>query len=1249
MKPHILDPKEVLNPAFRKEKPLRSDIEDFKKALITLMNKINDNEREENAKNLVRDFLLASHYKDEFEINTKDSKDLVIHNGNTSNDSVGVIIEAKRPSEKYDFPTKENLNVKATHELILYYLNERIKEKNSDIKHLVMTNGYEWFIIDGSVFYEQVYKNTKLVKDYEIWRLGGKDSLKTEVFYKDIAKPFLDKNQTEIPVTYFNIKDFDDAIRNDNKKDDKELIALYKLLSPVHLLKVPFANDSNSLDKNFYAELLHIIGLEEVKDKGKKVIQRKTTRDNGSLLESAIFILEERDKLSQLKNKERFGSDPKELAFNVALELCITWVNRILFLKLLESQLVAYNKGDKSYRFLNIDTVGDFDKLDSLFFSVLAKKPEERNERVKAAFVKVPYLNSSLFEQTGLEHVLSISMLKSEGLELFGSTVLKDDKSKRRTGELDTLTYFFEFLEAYDFTSEGSEEIQEDSKTLINASVLGLIFEKINGYKDGSFFTPGFITMYMCRETLRKAVLQKFNDKYGWNCQNIDVDLYNKIDNRDEANELVNSLKICDPAVGSGHFLVSALNELLAIKSELKLLVDNERKLLKGYTLEVVNDELIVMDEEHEFFEYKRGNAESQRVQETLFREKQTIIENCLFGVDINHNSVKICRLRLWIELLKNSYYTKESKLTELETLPNIDINIKTGNSLISRFELDADLGKALKKSKWNISSYRLAVDSYRNAKSKDEKRAMQELIATIKGDFRSEIAHNDKRVKRLRTLSGELTTLSTQTQLFAMSKAEKAAFNKRVTELSTETKKLEAELEEIKNNKIYQNAFEWRFEFPEVLNDKGDFVGFDVVIGNPPYFSLSKLEDESKYFETSNYQTFLKGTDIYCLFYELGGHLLSTNGSLTYITSNSWLRAKYGDPLKVFMTSYLNPLALLNIEDIQVFEEATVESNIIFLEKAALNETFPVCNMGFDYHFGSSVSEYFQLNKYDFSIPDSTEWMLGNPEIALLKAKFEIKGKPLGEHAVRINFGIKTGYNEAFIIHKAVKQQLENLNTKNLDLIQPILRGRDLTKYSYTFSDVFLINAHNGLKQQGLNPIDVPKEFPDIFKHLSSYKPKVVERSDQGVHWSNLRNCAYLNDFVKPKIVWGEISDKPKFAYDDKGYYAEATTFLMTGEKLKYLLAILNSNASEWYFNLIGTTTGMGTNRWKKYKIELLPIPLASTEQEQLLEAKVDLIIAAKKANPAADTTALEAEIDGLVYGLYGLSEEEIGIVEGK
>ncbi|MCW4014977.1 MAG: type II restriction endonuclease, partial [Candidatus Bathyarchaeota archaeon] len=620
-------------------------------------------------------------------------------------------------------------------ELVLYYLRERITQNNLETKHLIITNIYEWFIFNATTFDRLFAQNKKLVKQFQDFEGGRLADNKTDFFYKQIAEPFIAEINSEIEFTHFNLQDYQKPLRNEDKADDNKFIALFKLLSPEHLLKLPFTNDSNSLDKRFYSELLHIIGLTETKEGSKKLIERNKAgeRHTGTILENAIIQLDSLDKLSRLKRPSQFGSTQQEKLFNVALELSITWINRILFLKLLEAQLITYHKSDKSYSFLNLDKIKNYDDLNSLFFQVLARKYDERNEDVINAFEKVPYLNSSLFEPSDIEQdTLFISNLRDDKtIPILSSTVLKDQHGKKRKGQLNTLEYLFEFLNAYDFSSEGSEEIQEENKSLINASVLGLIFEKINGYKDGSYFTPGFITMYMCRETIRKAVVQKFNETKNWKCKDLE-DLYDKIEDRQEANEIVNSLKICDPAVGSGHFLVSALNEMIAVKNDLKILQDRDGRRLKEYQVEVVNDELIVTDEEGELFDYNPNNKESQGIQETLFHEKQSIIENCLFGVDINPNSVKICRLRLWIELLKNAYYKTN---TELETLPNIDINIKCGNSLVSRFDIDADLKQSLKKSKWTIDTYRIAVDTYRNAESKEQKREMEQLIADIKSD----------------------------------------------------------------------------------------------------------------------------------------------------------------------------------------------------------------------------------------------------------------------------------------------------------------------------------------------------------------------------------------------------------------------------------------------------------------------------------------------------------------------------------
>jgi hypothetical protein len=1279
-----LKPGKALNKAFLKVKPNRTDIERFKTNLIYLLDTTNEKETEEFHKNLVSDFLKKTYYDPAYFINTKGRNDLVIHNSNNAKSTVGVIVEAKNPGNKSEMITTGKLNTKAFQEIVLYYLRERITHKNIEVKHLVITNIYEWFIFDATLFDRLFAQNKNLVKQFNDFEAGRLADVTTDFFYKQIAEPFIADIQQEVEFAYFDLRNYQKPLRNKDKEDDKKLIALFKLLSPEHLLKLPFINDSNSLDKSFYTELLHIIGLTESKEGSKKLIGRNKEgeRNSGAILEDAIIQLDSLDKINRLNKPSHFGDTKDERLFNVALELSITWINRILFLKLLEAQLISYHKDDTSYSFLNFKKIRNYDDLNSLFFQVLARRFDERNNDVKEAFKKVPYLNSSLFEPTDIEQeTIFISNLKDDKkIPVIASTVLKDDHGKKIKGSLTTLEYLFRFLDAYDFSGDGGEDIQEDNKALINASVLGLIFEKINGYKDGSYFTPGFITMYMCRETIRKAVVEKFKE-YCLNSRNNGTeqdlqdfrmeriedigDLIPKYISRKKANEIVNSLKICDPAVGSGHFLVSALNEMIAVKNDLKILEDKEGKSLHWYEVTVENDELAVTDQDGDLFQYHPGNKESQRVQETLFHEKETIIENCLFGVDINSNSVKICRLRLWIELLKNAYYVQGDGASPrpspggegaLETLPNIDINIKCGNSLVSRFAIDADLKQALKKSKWTIEGYKVAVATYRNAESKEEKREMEKLILSIKQAFTTEIRMNDPIKKRLDKVAAELYHRFTGTFLFESpaeyNKKDKEQEKKRKREqekLEKEVETLTAKMEEIKNNKIYENSFEWRFEFPEVLNDEGDFVGFDVVIGNPPYFSMSKIKEHAEYFASAGFETYSKGVDIYCLFYELGGRVLKPDGYLTYITSNSWLRAIYGEQLKTYFKNNLQPVSLLNIEDKQVFEEATVESNIITLQKRTLTESFLVANLSKDYHFGASLTEYFQNNHFVFAIPDTAEWFIGNQRIGQLKSKIENGSKLLKEFDITINFGIKTGYNEAFIISQDTRHEIIKLDKKNSEIIKPILRGRDLKKYTYYFSQQWLICTFPSLN------IDI-KDYPFIEKYLLQIGKSRLEQSGQkgsrkktSNKWYETQDSiGYWRDFERPKIIWGEISDKPKFAYDEDNYYAEATTFLMTGEKLKFLLAILNSKVSEWYFNLIGTTTGMGTNRWKKYKIELLPIKEPDKEQEKQIENLVNQILALKKENPLSDTNDLENQIDQLVYQLYGLTEEEIKIVEG-
>ena len=1209
---------------------------------------VSDGQREETQKGHLRNFLSDTFYKPYYMAPEEDI-DLAVRLDKTSKSNIGLLIEVKSTTNKNEMISVGNLNRKALQELLLYYLRERISKKNSDIKYLIATNVYEYFIFDAQEFEQKFYQNKKLKKEFQDFEDGRKTSRKTDFFYSEIASSFIEEVADSLDYTYFDIRSYAKYLGENTAS--KKLIELYKVFSDVHLLKLPFQNDSNSLNKRFYAELLHIIGIEEKKENNKIVIVRKAVgrRNEASLLENTINQLDAEDCLRKVPNIAIYGSTQEERLFNVAMELCITWINRILFLKLLEAQMLKYHNGEQCYKFLSIQKIRDFDDLNTLFFQVLARNVHQRTASILKDFEFVPYLNSSLFEVTELEsNTIKINSLSQRSeLPLFTNSVLINRKEKQQFNSLPTLNYLFAFLDAYNFASEGSEEVQEEAKTLINASVLGLIFEKINGHKDGSVFTPGFITMYMCREAVANSVLTKFNNFYNWNCTSV-TDLYNKIDDILQANQLINSITICDPAVGSGHFLVSALNELIRLKYELGILVDSEGKRIKksDYTLSIENDELIVTDAENNLFEYNPLNEESRRIQETLFKEKKIIIENCLFGVDINPNSVKICRLRLWIELLKNAYYTAESDYKQLETLPNIDINIKCGNSLLHRFDLTDSIKSVLKETGISIGQYRNAVNKYKNAQDKAEKWELDSIIAEIKSKLTTEIGAKDPKKLRLNKRRAELVNLLAP-QLFEMSKKEQKDWQKRVDAVKKEIAELESYFEEINSNKIYLGAFEWRIEFPEVLDADGNFIGFDCVIGNPPYIQLQSMGTDADVLERMKYKTYVRTGDIYCLFYEQGMNLLKPNGCLCYITSNKWMRAGYGKELRQYFIAKTNPVLLIDFAGIKIFDAATVETNILIAKKESYTQNTLACIISNTDDL-NKLSVLVQQQAVECRFASSDSWVILSPIEQSIKQKIDTIGTPLKDWNINIYRGVLTGYNDAFIISTEKRNEIlancqtEDERTRTAELIRPILRGRDIKRYAYNWAGLYLIatfpSRHYDIEmypavKQYLLTFGIEK-LEQTGKAYIVNGEKIKARKKTNNKWFEIQDSiSYWEDFSKPKIVWGNLNLTPNYALVENNSFINAPSSMIVPAS-KYLLAILNSKIADFYIKLLGVTRNGGYFEYKPMFIEQLPIPQLKIENKEL--AQIERLIDNNNYT----------EIEYIVYNLYGLTQDEINYI---
>ena len=1227
-----------LNKAYRQVSVDKLSFDVFKSQLKALYEQIATIDTEEKLKGDLMDFLKLSFYGQNYKVSPNGKIDCAIHLGNTIEDPVGVIIEVKMPTNVSEMITRDNLNKKALQELLLYYLRERVGKKNIQLKQLVVTNIYEFFIFDAQEFERIFYSNKKLVKRFEEFKAGELTSDKTEFFYKEIASDYISQSSDKLTFTYFDIRDYKKHL---DKGNDRRLIELYKVFSPEHLLKKSFMTDSNKLNTKFYSELLYIIGLEEVEDKDshKRIITRRkeAERNLASILENAINVLDSEDLLDYYPERFSYGKDRKEQLFNIALSLTISWVNRILFLKLLEAQLIKYHKGDSSYSFMNLNKITDYDELNKLFFQVLAKRPQDRKDVINAKYGKVPYLNSSLFEVSSLEKgTIRISNLENHDLPLFGGTVLREG-TKPRYRQLPTLRYLLEFLDAYDFASEGNEEIQENAKPLINASVLGLIFEKINGHKDGSVFTPGAVTMYMSREAIRQTVVWKFNEVMGWNCKDYEALLDKDIEDYVKANALVDSLRICDPAVGSGHFLVSVLNEIIRTKYDLGILLDCDGKRIKkqDYNIDIENDELLVSDEDGLPFVYVPGNPESQRVQEALFKEKRTIIENCLFGVDLNPNAVNICCLRLWIELLKNAYYTKESGYTELETLPNIDINIKVGNSLIHRFALNQDISEILKKSGVSISDYRNAVSQYKNAHSKDEKHALEETIQKIKDDFQTYIGQHDPRLVRKYQIERELDKVSAPL-LFEVSKKEQAQRDKQAKELQKKLANIQQEIDDIRNNRMFVGAFEWRIEFPEVLDEEGNFEGFDCIIGNPPYIQLQKMGTDADALQKMNYDTYERTGDIYCLFYEMGMKLLRKGALLSFITSNKWMRAGYGKILRGHISSNYNPTLLIDFANNKIFDSATVLVNILSLEKCNNKGQTLSCSVedGFDV---SKLSDYVQTHIQISSFKSDDTWSILNEIELSIKQKVEKAGIPLKNWDVEMYRGVLTGFNDAFIITSDKREEIlsncvdDSERDRTAELIRPILRGRDIRRYGYEWADLWLINTHNGVKDS-LERIKV-EDYPAIKLHLDYYWDKIESRADKGDTPYNLRNCAYVDEFSKPKIVWGNLNTKGSYALAPEDMFINAPACMIVPGS-PYLLAMLNSKVADYYIRNLGVVRNGGFFEYKPMFVEQIPVPLP---QDEIVASIEDVF------NSDAPDDLKDKRLEDIVESMFDFTEPEI------
>ncbi|EPX2544333.1 DUF7149 domain-containing protein [Campylobacter coli] len=1254
----LLNEKDFFNPYYRKKQIMQNEFDIFNKALMQYLERLESSQSENEdylVANALSPFLTMLNFKTHIKTKQKGKSeiDLSISKDEFSKD-LEVLIEAKKPNSK-EFITHTKVNSKALHETILYYFRNR--EYSFSLKFIIITDFYKFYIFKISEFEELFYKNPSFKKLFE--EFCNPNSLfkgNTEEFYKEVAK--LIENSKE------NLKGFliDLTFLKDKQKSNfKNLASIYKTFHRDFLLSEFNPNDANSLNNAFYKELLYILGLCESKQNSKLII----AKSEESKEEQGTFYTTINSKL-------------KEENFETILKLLILWLNRILFLKLIESNLVRFND-DKNLKFLNFKKIPDFDKLSELFFEVLAK---EKSTRKKSEFAYLPYLNSSLFEKQSIENTLEISSLSND-LKLFyyKNTVLKDDKCKAKKGQVGLLEYLFEFLDSFDFGSDDEQSEILSQKELISSSVLGNVFEKLNGYKEGSFYTPSFITSYMCKESITKVVLDKFNAQFDLDAKDIS-ELRKSLRKEDKKaqKELLNSIKICDPAVGSGHFLVSALNVMLSIYDELNLF-DEE------FYLEVQNDEILITNRKGEFVEYKRPHSDKDKahlIQKELFYTKKDIIENNLFGVDINPNSCEITKLRLWIELLKHSFYQSfdDENYHDLKTLPNIDINIKCGNSLVSYFET----GKSLNhypNIKERINKYKRIVKDYKEGFYTDKNLIAKE-IKNLQESFKN-FCLKDKFNKEIKQLTNGANEYSKKYGDFLADEHHdekfKSFFSKNMFEFSFDEKVATKEFANLK--KEYDNIFnlesnhpfEWRFEFPEILDDDGNFKGFDLIIGNPPY--IKEAENKELFTNTKKLRTYQGKMDIWYHFVGRGFDILKNNGYLAFIATNNWVTNSGAKKLRNIVLEESQILSLVDFSSFMVFDSASIQTMIMQFQKIKPPKNYEI-------HFSKITT---QTPIYDDAINLLKNEKTQNNEILKINltpkkfidktlnftksdyeelfnkiqkyGKFYLEEREVAQGIVpnpdiitkrnisdeMVSKGIKVG-DGVFVIEK----DFLNVCEYEKKYLKPLYEVEHFGKYYFNKnnSKQLIYTTKNNSKKENI---------PTIIKHLQKFRSIMDNRRENlnkrldfyHLHWARDERFFESGE----KIVSVRKCIEPIFSYLNNEAYVMLSLNVIKTQRInvKYLTGLLNSKLVAFWLKHKGKMQG---NNYQIDKEPLLNIPIVDTnsKNEKLADELINLvdeILKAKEQDKNANTQELENKINSLVYKLYNLTEEEIKIIEGK
>ena len=1039
-------------------------------------------------------------------------------------------------------------------------------------------------------------------------------------------------------------------------------------------------------------------------------------------------------------------------------------VPNLLFNKsYLDKVLKDFNKNNKSKNYYNAI-------LQNLFFGTLNQKVNERkfaqdgdihsnkkeffvkniyryanlfnisNNEVINLFKDVPFLNGGLFDCLDKENeqgswvyidgysrnpskqaIVPDYIFFGEETEIDLNDIYATKNKKYKTKGL------INILESYKFTVTENTPIEEE--IALDPELLGKVFENLLASynpetkttarkQTGSFYTPREIVNYMVDESLLEYIKQNVKNE----SENFETRLRNLFSYSNDYNpfnetetyviiEAINKCKILDPACGSGAYPMGILHKMVYLLQ--KLDPDNQywKALQRQKAIDETEAAFNIGNKAERDFRLKEISDVFEN-NASDYGRKLYLIENCIYGIDIQPIAVQISKLRFFISLIIDQKPNPNNTDNfGIRSLPNLETKFVAANTLIG---LDKPQQTLLRNPNIEIKENELKVlrHKYFTANTRKEKIDLQnqdhtlrmEIVAMLKTDgwdtqVAKQIASFDpynqnifanwfdpewmfglkQEKSKIKPKSVEIDNLNNQIEVinkqievlnhslknnlnesiiilqfintdnqintikqeinFVKTIIEKlsgqvntpvneivsepANFSFAINSLNQRIKKLNLQIEDV-NKKLRKNI------------QPGGY--FDIVIGNPPYVQIQKFTRTQIQIDLENqqYKTFEKTGDIYALFYEKGTQLLKANRLLCYITSNKWMRAGYGKSIRQLFIEH-NPKILIDLGG-NVFESATVDTNILLLENTKNKKQTKAVTIKNKDNFVKEIDEAPLM-----SFEKNDGWFIGDDTEIQLKQKIEKIGKPLKDWDVKINYGIKTGFNEAFIINQETRNILIAEDPKSDEIIKPILRGRDIKRYGYEFANLYILATGFDL--------DIPKLYPAIYNYLLLYKDKAEKRDDKGKNWYNLRACSYYPEFEKEKVVWAEMTKEPNFIWELNKIYVNQTCYFLTNSR-KYHVALLNSKIIYYYFQTIASSLGNAANRWIKQYVEQLPIPPITSSNEIIvnkIENLVEKIIEKKKVNSVSDTSKLEQEIDKFVYALYELTVEEIRIVEGR